>query len=140
MGIPSLHKRRREIVRRRIALAQGFEIPTPFDGPENRGRVIWRMIHKAALGIRGDDDGGDARPRSPSVDDRRRDVIPASSVLVIGDDNERSVELGTVADGVHQFEHVLLALLQARVAGVFVVETQRLDERDRRQSMRLHVG
>src|SRR3954463_11338883 len=59
------------------------------DEAEYRIGLILGVIDVALLDHRSDEDGRNARSRTPLVHDRRRDVIPASAELIVGDDDQR---------------------------------------------------
>ena len=67
-------------------------------------------------------------------------MIPAAAVLVVGDDDGGLVPVLARLEGAHQIGHVLLAVQERRIAGVFVVRPQRLDKRHRRQLAASDIG
>src|SRR5436305_9667622 len=76
-----------EIARIRTYALQRFEVKPTRDEFEDRRRVVARLVDVTALGIRGDDQGRDARAWPEAVAPprpvRRRDMIPKPTVFVI---------------------------------------------------------
>src|SRR5437867_13445491 len=62
----------------------------------------------------------------------RRDVVPLAAELVVGDDDHRVLAAGAAPDRREQVDQVVAAAALAGVAGVLVLEPDRLDEAHRR--------
>ena len=88
------------------------------------------MVDEAALREWRDNDCRHTRAGAPAVGDRRGNVVPAATVLIVGEDDERVCPVRAVADCVHQVGGVLLPAGKIGVARVLVVGAQRLDEGD----------
>src|SRR5215510_607384 len=99
------------------------------------------MVDECLLRKRRDDQCRNAVPGSPRTAGRRwRNVIPESSVLVVGHDDERVGPFAAVLDGVDDARDMLHALEQAGVAGMLVGCADWLDEANPRQLARGKVG
>src|SRR5579884_4347985 len=92
------------------------------------------------LRVRRDDDRRDTGPGPPLVDARGRDMIPAAAVLVVGDDDRGRVPIRRAAHGVDQLLDVVLSGDQRRVVGVIVLDADRFDEGDTRETPRAQVS
>jgi hypothetical protein len=123
----------RQVVGGGVARAERGQPPAILDELQHRGRVVLGMINVPAPGVGRDDDRRDARPRPPLIALRRRDMVPAPAILVVGDDDRDVGPVGAVLDRANQVRDVLLSLDERGVAGVLVVRPERLDEGDRRQ-------
>src|SRR5882672_1318793 len=96
---PRQAQRSREVAHRLAAI--DLQRLVPFDDPrqfrqieapdnetQDRSRVVLRVIHMMAFRKWRNDDGRNARARSPSIAFRRRHMVPETAVLVIGYDNQ----------------------------------------------------
>src|SRR4029453_16785421 len=83
----------------------------------------------APLCKRRDNDRGNPRAGPPAIDFRWRNVIPASSVFVIRDEDGAVFPICSLAYGFHHACHALLTPYHRCVSRVFVVKTQEFDER-----------
>ena len=78
-----------------------------------------------------DNNSRHSHPNTPTIGPNgRRDVIPASAILVVGDDNGAIFPGLAVLHGLHQIGDVLLPGHFHGITGMLVVESSRLDERD----------
>src|ERR1700676_1881315 len=112
---------------------QDRQVEAPGDEPQDGRRVVQRVIDMTFLGKRRYDHGGDARTRTPAVGLGRGDVIPKSTVLVKGDDNEHMGPLRTFFEMGDHVGDVLVARQRVDIAGMLVEIALRLVERDLRQ-------
>src|SRR6266852_4483680 len=122
-----------------IESAQWFQSEAVLDRPENRKRVVLRVVHKTTLGTRSDDDSRNTRTIAPDAVDWRCHVIPTAAVFVIGHNDERVVPIVAVSHCAHKISNVLLTLQQAGVSGMLIVGSQRLNKGDRRQAFLLQI-
>ena len=102
-------ERRRQIVDRCFPLSEGRESKTVLDEGQNRRRVVAVVIDEAPTGERRDDQGRHPGARPPSIDHRRRDVIPESAVLVVGNDDGGVLPIRPIPNSVDQLLGMLLS-------------------------------
>jgi hypothetical protein len=74
-----------------------------------------------------------------SIAGRRRDMVPAAPMLVVGHDDERMSSVWTSPQRLDDVRHVLLTLQQVGIAGMLVIGTERLDKGDRGQVVILQI-
>src|SRR5579883_1038002 len=111
-----------QIIRSRIARRERRQVPAPFDEAKDRDGLVRGAVHEPALGIGRDDEGRHTPARSPTVDDRRRDVVPEAVPLVVGNDNGAALPVGALHHGLHKASRVRIALLETgRAGGVLVI-------------------
>src|SRR5258708_29787209 len=122
-----------------IERVQWFQSEAFFDCLENRKRVVLSVVHKMVLGQRSGNDSGNARTIAPDAGNWRCHVIPAAAVFVIGHNDERIAPIVAVFHCAHKIRNVLLTLQKARVPGMLVVRSQRLNKDDRRQAFGLQI-
>jgi hypothetical protein len=113
-----------------VALVERRQTPARLDELEDRDRLLRGVVDEPFLRERRDDHRWYPEPRSPTVDNRRGNVIPPPTMLVIGDDDHRMRPDGAVLYGLDQLGHLLLTGGNRRVSGVLVVVADRLDESD----------
>src|SRR5260370_6193695 len=129
------HENVRQIVDRRVPGTQRGQAVTVLDRREDRGRVVLRVIdHKVALQTRRDDQRGDPRAGSPlvvrargSTLSRRGHMVPLTAKLVVGHYDHGVLTAAAVLDRLEQADQVVAAAGLAGVAGVLVLEPDRLD-------------
>src|SRR5207302_9241486 len=128
----------RPVVYRSIPRTQGGDAPAVFDGREDRGRVVLGVVDdEVAAQARREDQGGDPGAWAPLVVRSggaalswRRDVVPLAAELVIGHHDHGVLAAGAAVDRFQKADQVVAARGLARVAGVLVLEPDRLDEAD----------
>src|SRR5450432_1071653 len=135
-------ERRGQVADRRIGVARREWLKTEafLDQFQDRYRLVLRMVDIARAHEGRDDDSRDARAVSPAIEHRRRDVIPASSVFVVGNNDCAIFPRFSLLHGGDKVRHMLLPLEQGSVAWMFIVRPKRLDEANGGQSTVRRVG
>ena len=93
------------------------------------------MIHTIVFDAAADHQRGDARAGAEQIVDALcaahawwRDVVPLTTELVVGHDDQRVLALRSADNCLDQVDEVITAVRLAGVAGVFVLDAERLDE------------
>src|SRR5437763_10191448 len=121
---------------RGIAGTQRLQVVHVLDGGEDGRGVVGGAVDCEPLPqLRRDDQRRDAGTGAEAVGDpgpgRRRDVVPLTAELVVGDDDRGALRLRPGLDRLDQVDQVVAAVVLAGVSGVLVLLTDRLDEADR---------
>src|SRR5215212_10232099 len=106
-------------------------------GHDRRGVVLAVVHYEPAPEPGRDRERRDARTRTPRVVRtaaatlaRRRHMVPLAAELVVGHDHHRVLAAPAPLDRLDQLDEVVAAVRLARVAGMLVLGSDRLDERD----------
>src|SRR5699024_5416573 len=105
---------------------QRVEAEAPVEEALDRAGVARGVVDVAFFRVRRDDQGRDARARSPAVAPGRGDVVPPAAVLVDRDDDHRVRPLRALLQCLDQVAHVRVTEGQVRVTGVHVEIALRL--------------
>src|SRR6266478_6988693 len=109
------------------------QIEAPDNETQDRSRVVLRLIHTMAFRKWRNDDGRNARARSPPIGFGGRHMVPETTVLVIGYDNQHMRPLGAFLEMRDHIGDVLVSGDDFRIARMLVQIALRFVECDRRQ-------
>src|SRR5512132_4069448 len=111
-----------------VGVGQWREVEPLLDRLEDRAEVVGGVIDEAALDREADGDQRDARPRSPTVADRRRDVVPVAAVLVVGDNDQHVAIERAPLQALDQLAEMSVAIGDVGVTGMQIELADRLVE------------
>lgn len=138
-----LGKRVDQIVYGRIGVARrkGRKIKPEFQQLQNRDGLVLPVVDVTTTGKRRDDDSRNAGTGAPTVaSDRRRNVVPPTTILIVRHNDRALVPHIAVLHSADDVCDMLLPSDYVRITGMFVVDSRKLDECDRRQPVVLQVG
>src|SRR6266851_8671720 len=129
----------RQVFHRGVSCPQRSEAKALLDGGQDRGRVVLGVVDdEVATQARGDDQARDPGAGSPHVVRSGGaalpwgcHVVPLAAELVVGHDDHGVLAARAAVDRVEQAHEVVAAAALAGIAGVLVLQPDRLDEADR---------
>src|SRR5450432_26321 len=108
-----------------VPVRQRIQIPSLFDKRQNADCFILCMIDKSFFCKWGYDDSGNTGTRSPFlVNYRRGNMIPETTVFIVGNDDHSIVAIWTVQDVIDQFQSMIFSPFYVRITRMLIIYSQ----------------